>query len=100
MTNGPNTDSRWLLDRHLLERIVGSEREFREEVLVSLAELKTSMRTMQTSFDAHVSDDNKKFGDVNVKLGESTGKLQYILGGAAMAVFMIGIAIGVARFFA
>lgn len=97
--NGPNTDTRFSIDRTLLERLVGSEREFREEVLVSLAELKTSMRTMEASFNAHVSDDAKKFGEVNVKVEGSSGKLQWILGGVAVGAFLLTMAIGVARFF-
>lgn len=78
---------------------MGNDREFREEVLVSLTELKVCMKTMKESFDSHVKDDAEKFGKVNLSIGESTGKLQWILGGAAMAVFMIGTAIAIARFF-
>lgn len=99
MTETSHTDNRWLLDRALLERLVSSEKDFREEVLVSLAELKVSFKNMSERFDAHTKDDAEKFGDVTVKLGESTGKLQYILGGAAMAVFLIGVAVAVARLF-
>lgn len=92
-----DTDSRFIIDRALLERIVSSERIFREEVVASLAELKVTTRHIQDSFAAHVKEDSQKFGDVNVKLGENSGKVQYMLGGAAAAIVVIGLALAIAR---
>lgn len=97
MSDGPNTDTRWVMNRELLERLVGNDRDFREEVLVSLTELKVSMRTMQDSFSLHVKDDAERFGKVNMSIGETSGKLQYILGGAAAAVFVIGLVAGLLK---
>lgn len=99
--NGPNTnsDTRWTIDRALLERLLGNEREFKEEVLVSLAELKIELRNLKTGFEDHVKKDDLRFGDVNMIMGGATGQLKYILGGAAAATVVIGLILAAARLF-
>ena len=97
--SGPITDSRVAIDRAILEKLVGSERDFREEVLVSLTELKVCMKNMRESFDSHVKDDERKFGEVNLNIGENSGKLQWLIGGAVGMGVLITIGIAIARFF-
>lgn len=93
----PRELSRWKAEREQLERLVGNDREFREEVLVSLTELKAGMTSLQRGFDDHVKHDENRFDRVNQSIGENTGKLQYILGGAAVAVFIIGLVAAVIK---
>lgn len=94
-TRPDTTDSRelarWKAEREQLERLVGNDREFREEVLVSLTELKAGMGALQRGFDNHVASDESRFDKVNQTIGDQGGKLQYILGGAAMCAFLIAI---------
>lgn len=94
-----DTGSRFVMNRELLERLLTNEKEFKEEVLVSLAELKLEVRTLKEGFSAHVKSDVEQFGKVTLSIGENTNTLKYILGGAAAAVFLIGLAAGLVKVF-
>lgn len=96
-TTDPRELARWKAEREQLERLVGNDRHFREEVLVSLTELKAGMNNLQRSFEDHVKSDDSKFKEVNQSIGDSSGKLQYMLGGAAVLAFIVGVAIAIAR---
>ena len=100
-TRPPTSDgemARWV------KSIVGDERAFRESVIRQLAEISTRLTWMEKAMADHVADDRTKFASVDQRIddsedetADSKGKLNYILGGAAMGAFLLGAAIAVAR---
>lgn len=96
-TTDPRELQRWKAEREQLERLVGNDRDFREEVLVSLTELKAGMGSLQRSFEDHVKSDENRFDKVNQSIGDSSGKLQYMFGGAAVLAFVVMAVIAIAR---
>ena len=95
--NGPDTSPRWVIDRAFLENLLGNERAFKEEVIVSLAELKKDVANLHQAFRAHEADDKTRFTQVELNIVENKGKWQLVAGGAAMATFLITIAIGLVK---
>lgn len=90
-----------------VKSIVGDERAFRESVIRQLAEISTRLAWMEKTMADHVADDRGKFASVEQRIedsddkaDDSRGKLNYILGGAAMGAFVLATAIAVARLFA
>lgn len=94
---GPNTDTRYAIDRQLLERLLGDDKAFKERLLVDLTELKVNVRVLTESFHDHVADDKQKFDKVSLSIGENTGNLKTIAGGITVAVFLITIGVGLAK---
>lgn len=87
----PETVARWMA------HAVNDERAFRERVVGQLADISARLGVMEEKMDEHVSDDKERFGNITQSIGDTSGKLQYMLGGAAMLALVVTLAIAIAK---
>lgn len=73
-----------------LLKIADNEREYREHVLVALAELKKDVASLKDAFKEHTTQDDSRFGSVNQKIGDNSSWINKGIGMAILFVAMIG----------
>lgn len=74
-----------------LLRIADNEREYREHVLVQLARMEVKQDSLQDSFERHVDEDDRRFGNVTQKIGENSAGIAKGVGVMAAVVVMLGV---------
>jgi hypothetical protein len=74
-----------------LLKVADNEREFRECVLVALAELKVGQQAIKESFEHHVKQDDERFGNVTQRINVNSSGISKGAGVVAAVVVMIGV---------
>lgn len=74
-----------------LMKIAGDERGYREHVLVSLARLEVKFDGIQETLDAHIGQDEQRFGSLTQKVGDNSSWINKGIGMCVLLLAMIGV---------